>query len=166
MPISKVSEQFTLGSLALLLYPQKSCVVTMFLLTALKKTQWTLLAGNATYSPSLFRDTCVSLSQHILQGVDKEEMQFLSHCLQKDTSFLLDGGPVSLSLGRSTTTTILAFPIDQKVVTFCLGSFINSSGGHFLVPSSGLGGSSDVEVAVGELFFLDPAILDFTVALL
>jgi hypothetical protein len=100
--------------------------------------------------------------------VDKEEMQFSSHCLQKDMPFSLDGGPVSLPLGRLTTTTLLAFPLDQKVVTFHFGfsTSTNSSGGGFLAPSSGLGESSDVKVAALELFFLDPAILDFIDAIL
>ncbi len=168
MPIVKVSEQLTLGSLALLLYPQKSCAWTTILFTALKNPWWTVLTGNTTYSPTLFSDTCVSLSQLRLCGVDKEEMQLTLHCLWKDTPFSLDGGLVSLPLGRSTTTTLVAFPLDQRVVTFHFGfSYsINSSDGHFLALSPGLGGSSDVEVAALELFFLDPAILDLIVAFL
>ncbi len=126
------------------------------------------MAGNTTYSPMLFSGTCVSLSQQLLRGVDEEEMQLTLHCLQKDTPFSLDGGPVSLLLGRSTTTTLFAFPLDQRVVTFCFSfsSSTNSSGGHFLAPSSGLGGSSDVEVDALELFFLDHAILDLIIAFL
>jgi hypothetical protein len=62
----------------------------------------------------------------------------------------------------------LCFPPDQRVVTFCFGFFssTNSSGWHFLVPSSGLRGSSNVEVTALELFLLDPAMLDLIVAVL
>jgi hypothetical protein len=76
-------------------------------------------------------------------------MQFSLHCLQKDTPLSLDGGPVSLPLRRSTTTTLLALLIYQRIVNFSIGfsTSTNSLGGHFLAPSSWLGGSSDVEVA-------------------
>jgi hypothetical protein len=76
--------------------------------------------------------------------------------------------PCLLPLGRSTMTTLFAFHLDQRVVTFCFGfsSSTNSSGGHFLAPSSGLGGFSDVEVAALELYFLDSAIFDLIVAIL
>jgi hypothetical protein len=100
--------------------------------------------------------------------VDKEEMQFSLHYLQKNTPFSFDGGRASLPLGSSTmTTTLLCFPLDQRVVTihFEFSAPTNSSGGHFLAPSSGLGGSSDVEIAALELFFLYPAILDFIVVI-
>jgi hypothetical protein len=82
--------------------------------------------------------------------------------------FSLDGGPVSLPLRSLATTTFLAFSLYQRVVTFCFSfsSSINSSGGHFYVPSSGLGGSSDLVVAAVELWFLVPATLDVTVVLL
>ncbi len=95
-------------------------------------------------------------------------MQFSSHCLQKEMPFSLDGGPVSWPLGRLTTTTFLSFPLDKRVLIFCFdfSTSTNSSGGCFLAPSSGLGGSSDVVVAAVELFFLDLATLDFTVSLL
>ncbi len=95
-------------------------------------------------------------------------MQFSLHCLRKDMPFLLDGGPVSLPLGKSSMTTLFAFPLDQREVTFHFGvsTPTNSSGGRFLATSSGLGGFSDVEVAALELFFLDPAILDLIVAIL
>jgi hypothetical protein len=49
---------------------------------------------------------------------------------------------------------------------FCFSNATNSSGGHFLPPASGLGGSSDVEFAASELFFLDPATLDFVLGIL
>jgi hypothetical protein len=101
--------------------------------------------------------------------VDEDKMQFSLHCLQKDTPFSLNGGLVSWLLGRLTMTIFFSFPLDQRVVTFHFGfstSTSNLSGVCFLVPSSGLGDSSDVEVAAIELFFLNPAILDFTVSLL
>jgi hypothetical protein len=81
--------------------------------------------------------------------------------------FSLGGGPVSLPVRASTMTTLLSFPLCQGVVTFPFGfsNATNSSGGRFLAPSSGLGGSSDVEVAALEVFFLDPAILDVIVAI-
>ena len=65
-------------------------------------------------------------------------------------------------------TTLFAFPLDQRVVTFCFGfsSSTNSSGGCFLAPTSGLGGSSDVEVAALEVFFFDPGTLDLSLPLL
>jgi hypothetical protein len=88
--------------------------------------------------------------------------------LQKDTPFLLGGWPVSLPVETSETTPFLGFPLCQRVVTFpfCFSYATNSSGGHFLLPASGLGGSSDVEVAALELFFLDPATLDFVLTVL
>jgi hypothetical protein len=62
----------------------------------------------------------------------------------------------------------LGFPLFQGVVTFpfSFSNSINSLGECFLSPPSGLGGSSDVEVAALELFFLDPATLDFILAVL
>jgi hypothetical protein len=68
----------------------------------------------------------------------------------------------------STTTTLLSFPLCQRVVTFPFGfsTSTNSSGGCFLSPASGLGGSSDVEVAALELFFLNPANLNVVVVVL
>jgi hypothetical protein len=80
--------------------------------------------------------------------------------------FLLSGGPVSLPVGTSTMTTLIGFSLCQRVVTFPF-SFSNatdSSGGHFLPPAFGLGGCSDVEVAALKL--LDPATLNFVLAVL
>jgi hypothetical protein len=90
------------------------------------------------------------------------------HILQKDTPFLLGGGPVSLPVGTSEMTTLLGFPLCQRVMTFpfCFSNATNCSGGHFLPPASGLGGSSDMEVAALEVFFFDPATLDFVLAIL
>ncbi len=114
----------------------------------------------------LLGDTCVSLSQHRLCGADKGQRHCTLHCLQKDTPFLLGGGPVSLPVGTSKTITILGFPFCQRVVTFpfCFADATNCSGGHFLPPASGLGDCSDVEVAALEVFFFDPATLDFVLA--
>ncbi len=163
MPIFNVAERLTLGSSALLLYPQKSCACTTILFTALKKTWWTVSAGNTTYSPTLLSDTCVSISQHSLRGVEEGQRHCALHCLQKDTPFPLGGGPVSLPVGTSETTTLLGFPRCQRVVTFpfCFSNATNCSGGHFLPSDSGMQGSSDVESAVLEVFFFDPATLDF-----
>jgi hypothetical protein len=47
---------------------------------------------------------------------------------------------------------------------FCFSNATNCSGGHFLLSNSGLGGSSDVEAAALEVFFFDPATLDFVLA--
>jgi hypothetical protein len=148
MPIFNVAEQLTLGSSALLLYMQKSCTCTTILFTALRNPQWTVSAGNTTYSPTLLSDTCVSLSQHRLHGADKGQRHCTPHRLQKDTPFSLGGGPVSLPVGTSETTTLLGFPLCQKVVTFlfCFSNATNCSGGHFLPPDSGLECSSDVEL--------------------
>ncbi len=66
-----------------------------------KSSQWTVLAGNTTYSPMLFSDTCVFLSQQGLHGVDEGQMHLTLHSLQKDTPFSLGGGPVSLPVGTS-----------------------------------------------------------------
>jgi hypothetical protein len=166
MPIFNVAERLTLGSSALLLYPQKSCACTTILFTAMKKTQWTVSAGNTTYPPTLLSDTCVSTSQHSLRGVDEGRRHCALHCLRKDTWFLLGGGPVTLPVGTSETTTLFGFPHCQRVVTFpfCFSNTTNSSGGHFLPSDSGLGGSSDVEAAALEVFFFDPATLDFVLA--
>jgi hypothetical protein len=120
------------------------------------------------YLPMLLSDTCVSLSQHRLHGADKGLRHCTLHCLRKDTPFLLGGGPVSVPVGAPEMTTLLGFPLCQRVVTspFCFSNATNSSGGHFLPPASGLGGSSNVEVAALELFFFDPATLDFVLAVL
>ncbi len=168
MPIFNVAERFTLGSSALLLYPQKSCACTTILFTALKYPQWAVWAGNITYVPTLLGDACVSLSQHRLRGADEGHRHCTLHCLQKDMPFLFGGGLVSLPVGTSETTTLLGFPLCQRVVTFpfCFSNATNSSGKHFLPPASGLGGSSDVEVASLELFFFDPATLEFVLAIL
>ncbi len=81
---------------------------------------------------------------------------------------MLGGRLVSLPVGMSTMTTLLGFPLCQRIVTFpfSFSNSTNSSGGHFLPPASGLGGSPDVEVAALELFFLDSATLDFVLAVL
>ncbi len=161
-----VAERLTLGSSELLLYLQKSCACTTILFTALKNPLWTVSAGKTTYSPTLLSGTCVSLSQHRLCGADEGQRHCTLHCLRKDTPFLLVGGPVSLPVGTSETTTLLGFPLCQRVVTFpfCFYNATNCSGGQFLPPDSGLGGSSDVEVAALEVFFFDPATLDFILA--
>ncbi len=99
----------TLGSSALLLYPQQSCACTMILFTTLKNPWWTVSAGNTTYLPMLLSDTCVSLSQYRLSGVDKGQRHCTPHCLRKDTPFSLGGGPVSLPVGTSETTHSLRF---------------------------------------------------------
>ncbi len=140
----------------------------MILFTAMKKPWWIVWAGNTTYSPMLLSDTCVSISQHRFRGVDKGWRYCTLHCLQKDTPLLLGGGPVSLPVGMSTMTALLGFSLCQRVVTFLFGfsDSTSSSGVQFLPPASGLGGSSDVEVAALELFFLDPATLDFFLAIL
>jgi hypothetical protein len=49
---------------------------------------------------------------------------------------------------------------------FLFSNATNCSGGHFLPPASGLGGSSDMEVAALEVFFYDPATLDFVLVVL
>jgi hypothetical protein len=167
MLIFSVAEQLTLGSSALLLYPQKNCACTTILFTALKNPRWTVSAGNTTYSPTFLSDMCVSLSQYRLRGADKGRRHCTLHCLQKDMPFVLGGGPVSLPAVTSETTTLLGFPLCQRVVTFpfCFSNATNCSGGHFLPPDSGLGGSSDVEVAALEVFFSDPATLDFVLAI-
>ncbi len=48
---------------------------------------------------------------------------------------------------------------------FCFSNATKCSGGHFLPPDSGLGGSSDGEVAALEVFFFDPATSDFVLAI-
>jgi hypothetical protein len=118
-------------------------------------------AGKTTYSPTLLSDTCVSLSQHGLRGADEGRMHCASHCLRKDTRFLLGGGLVSLPVGTSVTTTLLGFPFCQRVVTvpFCCSNATNYSGWCFLPTDSGMGGSSDVEGAALEVFFFDRATL-------
>ncbi len=133
MPISNVAEWLTLASSALLLHPQKRCACTTIVFTTLKNPWWTVSAGNMTYSPTLLSDTCVSLSQHRLRGADKGQRHCTPHCLQKDTPFLLGGGPVSLPVGTSETTTLLGFPLCQRVVAFpfCFSNATNCSGGHF-----------------------------------
>jgi hypothetical protein len=107
----------------------------------------------------LLSDTCASLSQHGFHGADKGQTHCAPHCLQKDMPFLLGGGPVSLPVGTSATTTLLGFPLCQRVVTvpFCCSNATNCSGGCFLPTDSGMGGSSDVEVAALEVSFFDPA---------
>jgi hypothetical protein len=116
----------------------------------------------------LLSDTCVSLSQHRLRGADKGQKHCTLHCLQKDTPFLLGGGPVSLPVGTSEMTTLLGFPLCQRVVTFpfCFSNTINSLDGHFLPPASELVGSYDVEVTALELSLLDPATLGFVLVVL
>ncbi len=168
MRIFNVVEQLTLASSALLLYPQKSYTCTTILFTALKNSQWTVSAGKITYSPTLLSETCVSLSQHGLHGADEGRMHCALHCLQKDTPFSLGGGPVSLPVVTSATTTLLGFPLCQRVVTvpFYCSNATNCSGGCFLSTDSGVGGSSDVEVAALEVFFFDPATLDFVLAVI
>ncbi len=135
----------------------------MILLTVLKKPQWTVLAGNKTYSPTLLRETCLSVSQHFLLCMDNEETHLSLHWLQKEMPFSLDGGPVSLPLGRLTMTKFFSFPFDQRVATFCfcLSTCNNSSGGHFLAPYSGLGGD-----ATGLLFLVSSGLVGAAVELL
>ncbi len=161
MPIFNVIERLTLTSSALLLYPQKSCACTTILFTALENPQWMVKAGKTTYSPMFLSGTCVSPSQHSLCGADEGQMHCAPHCLQKDTPFLLGGGPVSLPVGTSATTTLLGFPLCQRVVTvpFCCSNATDCSGGCFLPTDSEMGGSSDVEVAALDVFFFDPATL-------
>jgi hypothetical protein len=76
--------------------------------------------------------------------------------LMKGSPFPLGDGPVSLPVGTSETTTLLGFPHCQRVGTFsfCFSNAPNCSGGHFLPPDSGMGGSSDVESAVLEVLLL------------
>jgi hypothetical protein len=106
--------------------------------------------------------------QHNLHGLDEGQMHCTSHCLQNDTPFSLGGGPVSLPVGTSEKTTLLGSPLCQRVVTFpfCFSSATNCLGGYFLPPESGLGRSSDVEVAALEVFFFDPATLDFVLVVI
>jgi hypothetical protein len=167
MPIFNVVERLTLASSALLLYPQKSCACTTILFTALKNPQWMVSVGKTTYSPTLLSNTCVSLSQHGLCGADEGQMHCAPHCSRKDTPFSLGGGPVSLPVGTSVMTTLLGFPLCQRVVTvpFCCSNATNCSGGCFLPTDYGMGGSSDVEGAALEVFFFDPATLDFGLAI-
>jgi hypothetical protein len=138
----------------------------MILFTALKNPQWMVSAKNTTYSPMLLSDTYVSLSQHGLSGVDKGQRHCTPHCLRKDTPVLLGGCPVALPVGTSVTTALLGFTLHQRVVTFpfCCSNATNCSSGCFLPPDSGLGGSSDVEVAALEVIFFDPSTLDFVLA--
>ena len=81
---------------------------------------------------------------------------------------MLVSDPVSLPVGTSETTTLLGFPHCQRVLTFpfCFSNATNCSGVHFLPSDSGLGGYSDVEAAALEVFFVDPATLDFVLAVL
>jgi hypothetical protein len=125
-------------------------------------------AGKTTYSPMLLSDTSVSLSQHGLRGADEGQMHCALHCFRKDTPFLVDGGPVSLPVGTSVTTTLLGLHLGQRVVTvpFCFSNATNCSGGCFLPTDSGMGGSSDVEGGALEVFFFDPATLDFVLAII
>jgi hypothetical protein len=127
-----------------------------------------VLAGKTTYSPTLLSDTCVSLSQHGLRGAEEGQMHCAPHCLRKDMPFLLGGGPVSLPVGTSAKTTLLGFPLCQRVVTVSFGcsNATNCSGGYFLPTDSGMGGFPDVEVAALEVFFFDPATLDFVLAII
>ncbi len=140
----------------------------MILFTALKNPWCIVWAGNTTCSPTFLSDTYVSLSQHRLRGADKGQRHCTLHWLQKDTPFLLTVGLVSLPVWASETTTHLGFPLCQRVMTFpfSFSNATNSSDGRFLLPASGLGGCSDVEFAALELFFLDPATIDFILAVL
>jgi hypothetical protein len=63
--------------------------------------------------------------------------------------------------------TLICIQKTQRVVTFpfCFSNAANCSGGHFLLPDSRLGGSSDVEVAALEVLFFDPTTLDFVFAI-
>jgi hypothetical protein len=134
MPIFNVAaEWLTLGSSALLLYPQNSCACTTIMFTALKKSQWIVSVGNTTYSPTLLSDTCVSLSQHRLTGADKGQRHCTLYILRKKTPILLGGGPVSLPVERSETTNLLGFPLCQRVATFpfCFSNATYCSGGYF-----------------------------------
>jgi hypothetical protein len=85
------------------------------------------------------KNMCFSFTALLAWHGQRRNVLFIA-LTTKGNAILIGWWAVILAFREINNNHFLGFPLDQRVVTFCFGlsSFINSSGGKFLLLSSGL----------------------------